>query len=84
MIGHDEDRGDELRAIEFERIAGHKPFDADAGLVHRPAGGHRPGLTASVTQALRLGSAPARVTRSAGAGSTPRQRLEVRRAGDAR
>lgn len=29
VIGHDEDRGDELRAIEFERIAGHKPFDAD-------------------------------------------------------
>ena len=29
VIGHDEDRDDELRAIEFERIAGHKPFDAD-------------------------------------------------------
>ena len=28
VIGHDEDRDDELRAIEFERIAGHKPFDA--------------------------------------------------------
>ncbi|WP_210648531.1 pyrophosphate--fructose-6-phosphate 1-phosphotransferase [Nocardioides sp. SYSU D00065] len=28
VIGHDEDHGDELRAIEFERIAGHKPFDA--------------------------------------------------------
>jgi pyrophosphate--fructose-6-phosphate 1-phosphotransferase len=28
VIGHDEERGDELRAIEFERIAGHKPFDA--------------------------------------------------------
>lgn len=28
VIGHDEDRGDELRAVEFERIAGHKPFDA--------------------------------------------------------
>ncbi|MBL0747494.1 pyrophosphate--fructose-6-phosphate 1-phosphotransferase [Nocardioides baculatus] len=27
VIGHDEDRGDELRAIEFERIAGHKAFD---------------------------------------------------------
>jgi pyrophosphate--fructose-6-phosphate 1-phosphotransferase len=27
LIGHDEERGDELRAIEFERIAGHKPFD---------------------------------------------------------
>ncbi len=27
VIGHDEERGDELRAIEFERIAGHKPFD---------------------------------------------------------
>jgi pyrophosphate--fructose-6-phosphate 1-phosphotransferase len=28
VVGHDEERGDELRAIEFERIAGHKPFDA--------------------------------------------------------
>ena len=28
VIGHDEDQDDELRAIEFERIAGHKPFDA--------------------------------------------------------
>jgi pyrophosphate--fructose-6-phosphate 1-phosphotransferase len=28
VIGHDEDRDDELRAIEFERIAGHKAFDA--------------------------------------------------------
>jgi pyrophosphate--fructose-6-phosphate 1-phosphotransferase len=29
VIGHDEERGDELRAIEFERIAGHKAFDAE-------------------------------------------------------
>jgi pyrophosphate--fructose-6-phosphate 1-phosphotransferase len=27
VIGHDEDNGDKLRAIEFERIAGHKAFD---------------------------------------------------------
>lgn len=27
VIGHDEERGDELRAIEFPRIAGHKAFD---------------------------------------------------------
>lgn len=27
VIGHDEERGDELRAIEFTRIAGHKEFD---------------------------------------------------------
>jgi pyrophosphate--fructose-6-phosphate 1-phosphotransferase len=27
VIGHDEDHDDELRAIEFERIAGNKPFD---------------------------------------------------------
>ncbi|CUR60210.1 Pyrophosphate--fructose 6-phosphate 1-phosphotransferase [metagenome] len=31
VIGHDEERSDELRAIEFERIAGHKPFDATQG-----------------------------------------------------
>jgi diphosphate-dependent phosphofructokinase len=30
LIGHDEERGDELRAIEFERIKGGKPFDIDA------------------------------------------------------
>ena len=29
VIGNDEERGDELRAIEFERIAGHKAFDID-------------------------------------------------------
>jgi len=29
VIGEDEDRGDELRAIEFNRIAGGKPFDID-------------------------------------------------------
>lgn len=28
LVGHDEERGDELRAIEFDRVAGHKPFDA--------------------------------------------------------
>jgi pyrophosphate--fructose-6-phosphate 1-phosphotransferase len=27
LIGHDEERGDELRAIEFGRIKGGKPFD---------------------------------------------------------
>jgi diphosphate-dependent phosphofructokinase len=27
VIGHDEDRGNVLRAIEFERIKGGKPFD---------------------------------------------------------
>jgi pyrophosphate--fructose-6-phosphate 1-phosphotransferase len=27
VVGHDEERGDELRVIEFERIAGHKAFD---------------------------------------------------------
>ena len=30
VIGHDEDRGDGLRAIEFPRIKGGKPFDIDA------------------------------------------------------
>ena len=29
VIGHDEDQGDILRAIEFDRIAGGKPFDID-------------------------------------------------------
>ena len=45
VIGHDEDRGDELRAIEFERIAGHKPFDPEQAVVHRAAARDRPGLT---------------------------------------
>jgi diphosphate-dependent phosphofructokinase len=30
VIGQDEERGDELRAIEFDRIAGGKPFDITA------------------------------------------------------
>jgi pyrophosphate--fructose-6-phosphate 1-phosphotransferase len=30
VVGQDEERGDELRAIEFERIAGGKKFDASA------------------------------------------------------
>ncbi|MFK8112798.1 MAG: pyrophosphate--fructose-6-phosphate 1-phosphotransferase [Rubripirellula sp.] len=30
VIGEDEDRGNELRAIEFERIKGGKPFDIDS------------------------------------------------------
>jgi diphosphate-dependent phosphofructokinase len=29
VIGHDEDKGNILRAIEFERIKGGKPFDID-------------------------------------------------------
>lgn len=31
VIGHDIERGDVLRAIEFERIAGGKPFDVSEG-----------------------------------------------------
>ena len=34
VIGHDEERGDELRAIEFDRIKGGKPFDISAPMVH--------------------------------------------------
>jgi pyrophosphate--fructose-6-phosphate 1-phosphotransferase len=30
VIGHDEDRGGVLRAIEFERVKGGKPFNIDA------------------------------------------------------
>jgi len=30
LIGHDEERGDELRAIEFSRVRGGKPFDIAA------------------------------------------------------
>lgn len=30
LVGHDEERGDELRAVEFDRIAGGKAFDIDA------------------------------------------------------
>ncbi|HMO09951.1 MAG TPA: pyrophosphate--fructose-6-phosphate 1-phosphotransferase [Actinotalea sp.] len=47
VIGHDEERGNRLRAIEFPRIAGGKAFDvsqqwftellADIGQPHRPA-----------------------------------------------
>lgn len=31
VVGHDEERGDELRAIEFPRIAGGKAFDTKVG-----------------------------------------------------
>jgi pyrophosphate--fructose-6-phosphate 1-phosphotransferase len=31
VVGHDEERGDELRAIEFERIKGGKAFDVSVG-----------------------------------------------------
>lgn len=34
VIGHDEERGDELRAVEFERIAGHKAFDVSQPWFH--------------------------------------------------
>jgi len=30
VVGQDEERGDELRVIEFERIAGGKAFDVSA------------------------------------------------------
>jgi pyrophosphate--fructose-6-phosphate 1-phosphotransferase len=30
LVGHDEERGDELRAIEFDRVRGGKPFDIEA------------------------------------------------------
>ena len=30
VVGQDEERGDEMRVIEFERIAGGKAFDAGA------------------------------------------------------
>jgi pyrophosphate--fructose-6-phosphate 1-phosphotransferase len=30
LVGHDEERGNELRAIEFDRIKGGKPFAIDA------------------------------------------------------
>jgi pyrophosphate--fructose-6-phosphate 1-phosphotransferase len=29
VVGHDEERGDQLRAIEFDRIKGGKPYDID-------------------------------------------------------
>ena len=42
VIGHDEDNGDLLRAIEFDRIDGGKPFDIDVPVVRRPARRDRP------------------------------------------
>ena len=34
LIGHDEERGDVLRAVEFERVAGHKAFDISQPWFH--------------------------------------------------
>jgi len=31
VVGHDEDKGDVLRAVEFDRIKGGKPFDVNQG-----------------------------------------------------
>ena len=47
VVGHDEERGDALRAIEFDRIKGGKAFDPDDRLVHRAACRHRPGVAGS-------------------------------------
>ena len=63
VIGHDEDRDDELRAIEFERIAGHKPFDTTQEWFTELLGATGAGLRPSPHTA-RL------VTRSPAAGST--------------
>ena len=45
VIGHDEDRGGRLRAIEFARIKGGKPFDTEQAWfkdllkdIHQPRG----------------------------------------------
>ena len=57
VIGHDEERGDELRAIEFERIKGGKPFDITAGLVRRTAERHRPTRADRRRAALDLATA---------------------------
>ena len=35
VVGHDEGRGDELRVIEFSRIAGHKAFDTSVAWFRR-------------------------------------------------
>src|SRR5699024_12348812 len=50
LIGHDEERGDVLRAVEFERVAGHQAFDVSQPWFHEvmertgqqvvPAGAH--------------------------------------------
>ena len=54
-MGHDEEQGDKLRAIEFPRIKGGKPFDIDTPWfvemlkADRPAhgrAGSRPGIEA--------------------------------------
>ena len=45
VVGQDEERGGELRAIEFERIAGGKTFDRVGAVVHRSAARPGPGLT---------------------------------------
>ena len=42
VIGHDEERGDELRAIEFDRIKGGKPFDITADWYGELLERHRP------------------------------------------
>ena len=52
VIGHDEERGGDLRTIEFDRIKGGKPFDPTAewframlDQIGQPSAGERPPLT---------------------------------------
>ena len=42
VVGHDEENGDQLRAIEFDRIKGGKKFDICQRRVRRAAGQDRP------------------------------------------
>ncbi len=56
VIGHDEERGDELRGIEFPRIKGGKAFDTEHPVVHRAARRHRAGLTVAQPWSMPGGS----------------------------
>ena len=53
VVGQDEERGGELRAIEFERIAGGKAFDASVPWFTDLLRDTRPGLTRTYPQNTR-------------------------------
>jgi pyrophosphate--fructose-6-phosphate 1-phosphotransferase len=51
VVGQDEERGDELRAIEFSRIKGSKPFNVETPWFHEVLGAIGQPMSASVTAA---------------------------------
>ena len=66
VVGHDEERGDALRAIEFDRIKGGKAFDPSVDWFTDPACRPRAGVAQSVPWHPRPRPSPAPAPRHTG------------------